>query len=103
VKLFRETFCADVPVDVAAVMATSQRPLAAAAFGEPCTVAGWKTKPATYLVSANDQAINPEAQRFMAQRTGGHVETISASHVAFISRPVETAEFVLAAVHDQAR
>lgn len=103
VKLFRETFCADVPVDVAAVLATSQRPLAAAAFGEQCTVAGWKTKPAAYLVSANDQAINPDAQRFMAQRTGGTVETITASHVAFISRPVETAEFVLATVREQAR
>jgi pimeloyl-ACP methyl ester carboxylesterase len=97
-KLFRETFCADLPADLSAVMAASQRPLSAAALGEPCTSAGWKTKPTSYLVSAHDQTINPDAQRFMAERMGGTVGTIRASHVAFISRPVETAEFVLAAV-----
>jgi pimeloyl-ACP methyl ester carboxylesterase len=36
-KTFRETFCADLPVDVAAVMAVSQRPVAAATLNENCT------------------------------------------------------------------
>ena len=95
---FRETFCADLPADRAAVMAASQRPVAAAAIGEKCTSAGWKTKPTSYLISAQDQAINPAAERFMADRMGGTVETIQASHVAFISRPVETAAFIMAAL-----
>jgi pimeloyl-ACP methyl ester carboxylesterase len=93
---FRETFCADLPADIAAVMAVSQRPLSAAALSEECTAAGWKLIPTSYLVSAQDQTINPDAERFMAERTGGRVETIDASHVAFISRPVETAAFILA-------
>jgi pimeloyl-ACP methyl ester carboxylesterase len=97
-KTFRETFCADLPPDLAAVMAASQRPVAAAALGEQCTAAGWYNKPTAYLVSAQDRAINPVAERFMGERMGGTVETIDASHVAFISRPVETAEFVLAAL-----
>jgi pimeloyl-ACP methyl ester carboxylesterase len=97
-KAFRETFCADVPADLAAVMAASQRPLAAAAIGEACTSAGWRSKRVSYLVSAQDQTINPDAERFMAERTGGVVETINASHVAFISRPVETAAFILASM-----
>ena len=42
---FRETFCADLPVDVAEFMAVSQRPLSAAAFTEKCTAAGWRTRP----------------------------------------------------------
>src|SRR6201989_63404 len=37
---FRETFCADLPVDVAEFMAVAQRPLSAAAFTEKCTAAG---------------------------------------------------------------
>jgi pimeloyl-ACP methyl ester carboxylesterase len=97
-ETFRETFCADVPVDVAAVMAVSQRPLSAAAFTEPCTSAGWKTKPTSFLVSGQDQAINPDIERMMAERMGARTETIDASHVAFISRPVETAAFILAAL-----
>lgn len=97
-KSFRETFCADLSADVAAVMAASQRPLAAAAIGEPCTAAGWKTKPTSYLVSAQDRAISPETEHFMGERTGGRVATIDASHVAFMSRPVDVGAFVLAAI-----
>lgn len=62
------------------------------------SAAGWKTKPTSYLISAQDQAINPDTQRFMANRMGGTVETIQASHVAFISRPVEVAAFIMAAL-----
>jgi pimeloyl-ACP methyl ester carboxylesterase len=95
---FRETFCADLPADLAAVMAVTQRPVAAATLGEKCTSAGWKSKPTSYLISAYDQAINPDTERFMANRMGGTVETIQASHVAFISRPVETADFIMSAL-----
>jgi len=79
-------------------MAATQRPVAAATLGEKCTSAGWKTKPASYLISAQDQAINPDTERFMAKRMGGTVETIEASHVAFISRPVEVAAFIMSAL-----
>ena len=95
---FRETFCADLPADVAATMAVAQRPLAAAAFGEKCTAAGWKDRPVSYLVSAQDNAISPDCERFMGERMGGSVETIDASHVAFISRPVEVAAFIRSAM-----
>jgi pimeloyl-ACP methyl ester carboxylesterase len=95
---FRETFCADLPADLAAVMSFSQRPLAAAALAEECTAAGWRTKPTSYLIASQDRTINPEAQRFMADRTGGTVQTINGSHVSFISRPVESAAFILGAL-----
>ena len=41
---FRETFCADVPVDVADVMFATQRPLSAAALTENATAAGWRSE-----------------------------------------------------------
>jgi pimeloyl-ACP methyl ester carboxylesterase len=95
---FRETFCADVPVDVATVLAATQRPVAAATLGEDCTGAAWKTKPSWYLVSAHDNAINPDAERFMAERMGATTETIDGSHTAFIAQPVAAAAFILKAV-----
>lgn len=95
---FRETFCSDLPVDVAQVMAGSQRPVAAATLNESCTAAGWSTKPSWYMVAAGDNAINPDTQRFMADRMGATTTTIDASHVAFISRPVETAAVILSAL-----
>ena len=95
---FRETFCADVPVDVATVLAATQRPVAAATLGEPCTGAAWKTIPSWYLVSADDNAINPDAQRAMAEHVGATTETIDGSHTAFIARPVAATAFILKAV-----
>jgi hypothetical protein len=52
---FRETFCADVPVDLAEVMFATQRPLSLAALTENATAAGWKSKPvavATFIAEA---------------------------------------------------
>jgi pimeloyl-ACP methyl ester carboxylesterase len=91
---FRETFCADVPVDLADVMFATQRPLSVAALTEKATAAGWKAKPSWYLVSEHDNAIPPDAERFMAQRMGATTETINGSHTAFIANPVAAAAFI---------
>lgn len=88
---FRETFCADVPVDVADVMSATQRPLSVAALTEKATAAGWKAKPSWFLVSERDNAIPPDAERFMAERMGARTETIDGSHTAFIANPVAAA------------
>lgn len=96
--LFRETFCADVPIDQAAVMAATQRPIASAIFGEACTAAGWKTKPSWYMVSEQDCAIHPDAERFMAQRMGATTASVKGSHVAFLTHPVEIAQFITSAL-----
>ena len=98
VAQFQETFAADLPADVAQVMALSQRPLAAAAAGEPLSYAGWAGKPTWYLVSSADHAIAPEAQRFMAQRMGATTEEIDGSHVAFIAQPAAVAGFIARAL-----
>jgi pimeloyl-ACP methyl ester carboxylesterase len=95
---FRETFCADVPVDLAQVMYATQRPLAAAAFTENATAAGWKSVPSWYLVAAQDNAISPEAERFMARRMSSTTEEIDGSHTAFIAQPVRTADFIKTAL-----
>jgi pimeloyl-ACP methyl ester carboxylesterase len=84
---FRETFCADVPVDTAEAMFATQRPLSLAALTENATAAGWKTKPSWYLVSENDNAIPPDAERFMAERMGATTKSLAGSHTVFIAQP----------------
>jgi pimeloyl-ACP methyl ester carboxylesterase len=91
---FRETFCSDVPVDVAEVMFATQRPLSLAALTENATAAGWKAKPSWYLVSEHDNAIAPDAERFMAERMGATTKSIAGSHTAFIVQPVTVAGFI---------
>jgi pimeloyl-ACP methyl ester carboxylesterase len=95
---FQETFAADLSVEDAAVMAVSQRPLAAAAAGEPLTYAGWADQPTWYLVSAKDNAIAPEAERYMAQRMNAATEEVDGSHVAFMAQPQAVAAFIARAL-----
>ncbi|MFG2887336.1 alpha/beta fold hydrolase [Streptomyces sp. NPDC048297] len=91
---FRETFCADVPVDVAQAMCATQRPLAAAAFTENATGAGWKNVPTWYQLARHDNAISPEAQRFMAERMASTVEEVDGSHTVFVAQPVRAAQLI---------
>ena len=85
--VFHHQFCADLPEDLAAVMAVSQRPVTLSCLGVPSGPAGWKTLPSWYMVASNDNAIPPVAERAMAARAGSHTVEIASSHVAFISHP----------------
>jgi pimeloyl-ACP methyl ester carboxylesterase len=95
---FQRTFCADLPDELAATMAVSQRPLSSAALTEPATTAGWKNLPSWYLVSEHDNALPPDAQRFMAKRAEAVTESVDGSHAAFIARPKVAAGLILKAM-----
>ncbi|GAB1332751.1 alpha/beta fold hydrolase [Streptomyces sennicomposti] len=96
---FPSVFAADVPADVTKVLAVAQRPLAAAAFEETASAAAWKTKPSWALVAGADTAINPEVERFGAQRAGATVVEIDgASHAVAVSQPKQVAELIREAV-----
>ncbi|MFD3656753.1 alpha/beta fold hydrolase [Streptomyces sp. NPDC058620] len=98
-EAFPAIFAADVPADVTKVLAAAQRPLAAAAFAETASAAAWRTKPSWALVAGADQAINPEVERFGADRAGATiVELKGASHAVAVSRPKEVAGLILDAV-----
>ena len=78
-------------------MFATQRPLAGCPT-ENVTAAGWKTKPSWYLVSEHDNAIPPDAERFMAERMGATTQSIAGSHTAFIAQPVAVAGYRRAVV-----
>ena len=92
---FHSVFCADLPAKTAAAMAATQRPIDAAALGEPSGVPAWKTIPSWYLVASNDQAIPPATERFMAKRAGATTVEIASSHVAMISHPKAVTDLIL--------
>jgi len=97
---FRRTFCADLSEDLAATMAVRQRPLSAAAFTDGATAVGWKSLPTWYMVSEEDNAIPPDAERFMAKRMNAVTESVKGSHTAFIARPEIAAGLILKALAD---
>lgn len=75
-------------------MAAAQKPVNSHIFGESLAAAAWRDIPSWYLVSKDDNTINPDLQRFYAQRMGATTSEIKASHVAFISRPREVVRFI---------
>ncbi|BCM65098.1 MULTISPECIES: alpha/beta fold hydrolase [Streptomyces] len=98
-EAFPSVFAADVPAEVTKVLAAAQRPLAAAAFEEKASAAAWRTKPSWALVAGADSAINPEVERFGAQRAGATiVEIEGASHAVAVSQPKAVADLIREAV-----
>ena len=91
---FREVFAADVAPDVAALMAATQRPIAASALEDAATKAAWKTIPSWTLVTTQDLAIPAESMRFMAARAGSTTVEVDASHAVTVSRPAVVADLI---------
>jgi len=97
-EVFHQAFCQDLPDELAAIMAVTQRPGALASLGIPSGPAAWKTVPSWYLVASSDRVIPPESERIMAKRAGATTVEIDSSHVAMISHPDEVTDLILAAV-----
>ncbi|MGW8565221.1 alpha/beta fold hydrolase [Isoptericola sp. NPDC055881] len=95
IDAFPSVFAAGVDPRVAEVLAVSQRPLAAAAFGEPASVAAWRTTPAWGIVSAADHTINPDVERFGYERAGlRSVVELDAPHLVMQSHPADVARVI---------
>ncbi|MFB7861348.1 alpha/beta fold hydrolase [Streptomyces sp. NPDC056069] len=102
VDRFPELFAVDVEPGLAAVLAVSQRPLAARAFSEAAPVAAWRTKPSWGLVAGADRTINPEVERYGYRRAGMTTVEVDSSHLVMLARPMAVAELILEAVRSTA-
>jgi pimeloyl-ACP methyl ester carboxylesterase len=91
---FAADFAADVPPAVSHFMAISQVPISTDSFTHKVTNPAWKTKPTWYMVATADRSINPEQERMMAKRAHAKTVEVTASHVAYMSHPKETAKLI---------
>jgi pimeloyl-ACP methyl ester carboxylesterase len=81
-QFFPEDFAQDLNPKLAAEIADQQRPTSLALFVTPSGPAAWHALPSWYAISGADRAIDPNLQRFMAQRAGSTtVQFDDASHV----------------------
>src|SRR6516225_6367496 len=94
---FHDDFCKDLSAADARVMAATQKPLNGSVFGASVAQAAWKTVPSWYIVSSQDQAINPELERFYAKRMGAKTTELKSSHVSFLSHPNEVVRIIVEA------
>ena len=65
---FHEYFAADLPAEQAAFMARSQVLNAADNFKAVITSPAWRSKPSWMLVAGKDRTINPDLERWYAER-----------------------------------
>jgi pimeloyl-ACP methyl ester carboxylesterase len=95
---FPAIFAADVDPRLAAVLAVSQRPLAAQAFADPAPAAAWKTKPSWGLVASSDHTINPDVERYGYQRAGMTTVEVDSSHLVMLAHPERVVDLIEEAV-----
>src|SRR5579872_521011 len=98
---FLHDFAGDLPESRARVLYAVQQPFQKSLLAGKTTQAAWRTKPSFYAVSTEDRTINPDLQRFMAQRMGAKTIEVKASHVSLISQPDAIAALVLEAAGQQ--
>jgi pimeloyl-ACP methyl ester carboxylesterase len=93
---FREYFAADLSAEQAAFMARSQVFNAADNFKAVIATAAWRSKPSWMLVPTKDRTINPDLERWYAERAKSHtVEVSGASHSVYVSRPKDVAAVIM--------
>jgi pimeloyl-ACP methyl ester carboxylesterase len=91
---FQDLFARDVPAAQAHVAAATQKPMLGSAFGDSVVRAGWRSVPTWYVITLEDQAIQPDLQRFYAERMKAKMTEIQASHAVIASQPAKVARVI---------
>jgi pimeloyl-ACP methyl ester carboxylesterase len=96
-EAFLRDFAADLPADKARVLYAVQAPFKRTLLADKTTHAAWRSKPSWYAVSTEDRTIDPDLERFMAERMGAKTIEVKASHVSLLSQPDAIANLILEA------
>jgi pimeloyl-ACP methyl ester carboxylesterase len=94
---FRAAFAADLPEAQAAVMAATQRPVAAAAFSDPSGPPAWGSLPSWTVVATADKAAGADLVRRMAERARAQIVEVDGSHVVMVSQPKAVTDVIVTA------
>jgi len=90
-----KAFAGDLSPKEQDVVYAVQQPASQRVFGDVGVNAAWKTKPSWYVVASEDNAINPELEKRMAQRANAKTTILKSSHVAMLSKPNEVLDVIL--------
>jgi predicted alpha/beta hydrolase family esterase len=96
-QAFLRDFAGDLPKAKAKALYAVQVPFHKALLTGKTTQAAWRSKPSYYAISSEDRTINPDLQRFMAQRMGATTIEVRSSHLSLISHPDVIARLILRA------
>lgn len=84
---FAEAFAQHASTEEQALLAAVQRPIAAACIGVAVGRPLWKDRPSWFLVAEQDRMINPDTQRFMAERMKAKLRSHAVDHTPGVTSP----------------
>jgi pimeloyl-ACP methyl ester carboxylesterase len=99
-EAFAEAFAPNASPDEQAILAALQRPMSVECVGVPVERPLWKERPSWVLIPADDRVINPETQRFTAERMGARVRTRPVDHTPQVTAPTDVVDILLDAARD---
>jgi len=82
---FPSVVAGDLPPAIGEALANKQMALNHTAFDAPTEVAAWHVKPSWYVISTEDQVLDPHAQQFFAERMKAKVTSVAGSHASVAS------------------
>jgi len=94
-----ECFAGDLSEEEQQVVLATQGVPVADLFDQKVPGAAWKSKPSWYIVGANDRTVNPELERFVAERMGATTYELDSSHVPMLSQPDRVLDVIRAAAN----
>jgi pimeloyl-ACP methyl ester carboxylesterase len=99
-EAFGRAFAQHAPALEQALLAATQRPLAAACINVPVRRPAWKDRPSWFLVAQEDRMIPAETQHFLADRMNARVRTAPSDHMPMLTAPPAVLDIVLEAVRE---
>jgi pimeloyl-ACP methyl ester carboxylesterase len=94
-----DCFAGDLPeAEQKLVWATHYAPDAGLFAHNPEGVA-WRSKPSWYIVANHDRTVNPDLERFVAERMGATTYDLDSSHVPMLSHPDQVLDVIRAAAN----
>ena len=104
-----EAFYSDLSAREGKFWVSKLRPQSGATYTAAANYAAWKDIPSWYLITAQDKTLRPEVQRGWIKEARAYLDQlggpgtgarriksreINSGHLPFLSRPLETAEFI---------
>jgi len=96
---FPGCFASGLSASEAALLAATQRPLAASATTDVSGTPAWKTIPSWAVVGTADKVLPPALLTFMANRAHARITDVNAGHLSLISKAGAVASVIVKAAH----
>lgn len=94
---FRNAFAQHATAEQIALSTAVQRPIALKCIQEPVLTPAWRSKPSWFLIAEEDRMINPNTQRFMAERMKATTRSCTVDHTPLLSAPQKVVDIILEA------